>query len=131
MARKKIADKSAWKPVRVKKEWLDMIREAHKKNPDFSPTLDLGDASEPHLIHVACKVAALYISGWIWERLTPDLDQIVDLEKLRTAVQVAAFFGAEVRKNADQSLTLIARGKPDYTLPTDESTRFPKPKFIH
>ena len=48
----KIADKSAWKPVRVKKEWLEMIREAHKKNPDFSPTFDLADASEPHLIHV-------------------------------------------------------------------------------
>ena len=62
-----------------------MMRVAGKKNPAFSPTVDLKTASEPKLLHLACQVASLYISGWFWERLTPDLDKIVEMEKFRTA----------------------------------------------
>ena len=113
MARKKILDKSDWKPVRIKKEWLDMIRWAHKKNPDFSPTLDLADASEPHLLHVACQVASLYISGWFWNRLGPEIDRIVDLARIQTAVSVATHLGAEIRKNPDGKLTITKPGMDD------------------
>ena len=41
------SEKSGWKQVRIRTEWLDKIREAHKKNPAFSPTVDLTTASEP------------------------------------------------------------------------------------
>ena len=43
-----------------------MMRVAGKKNPAFSPTVDLKTASEPKLLHLACQVASLYISGWFW-----------------------------------------------------------------
>ena len=111
MARKKITDKSAWKPVRVKKEWLELIRWAHKKNPEFSPTFDLADASEPHLLHVACQIASLYISGWFWDRLEPDIDRIVDLARVEAAVSVATHLGAAISKNPDGTLTIT---KPDH-----------------
>ena len=127
MGRKKAEHPVKWKPVRIQQEWIDMMRAAGQKNPSFSPTVDLTTASEPKLLHLACQVAALYISGWFWERLTPDLDNIVDLARLQSAAQVAAFFGAEVKKNADQSLTIIARGKPDYTIPKTHSMSFPNP----
>ena len=129
MGRKKAEHPVKWKPVRIQQEWIDMMRMAGQKNPSFSPTVDLTTASEPKILHLACQVAALYISGWIWERLTPDLDQIIDLARLQSATQVAAFFGAEVRKNADQSITIIARGKPDYTIPKSQNMSFPNPMF--
>ena len=125
--RKKTKTATDWKPVRIRKEWLDMLREAGRQNPGFSPTVDLTTESEPKLLHMACQVAALYISGWFWERLTPDLDQIIVLERLRVAIKVAAFFRADVRQNADQSITIIARGKPDFVIPKDEHVGFPKP----
>ena len=129
MGRHKTAKPGDWTTVRVRPEWLDMLRAAGQKNPSFSPTVDLTTASAPKLLHLACQVAALHISGWFWDRLTPDLDQIVDLARLQAAVQVAAFFGAEVQKNADQSLTIIARGKTDYTIPKSQNASFPKPMF--
>ena len=129
MGRKKAEHPVKWKPVRVQQEWLDNMRAAGHINPSFSPTVDLETASEPKLLQLACKVAALYIGGWIWERLTPDLDQIIDLARLQTAVKVAAFFRAEVRKNADQSITIIARGKRELTIPKDQNMGFPKPMF--
>ena len=44
---KKTKTASDWKPVRVRKEWLDLMRVAGKENPRFSPTIDLTTASEP------------------------------------------------------------------------------------
>ena len=104
------------------------MRRAGKKNPSFYTPIDLATASEPKVLQLACHVAAMYISGFIWEKLTPDLDKIINLEKLRTAMQVSAHFGGEVRENEDGTLTIIARRKPDYTLPP-ASAGFPKPVF--
>ena len=126
MGRKKAEHPVKWKPVRIQQEWIDMMRGAGQKNPSFSPTVDLTTASEPKLLHLACQCASLYISGWFWERLTPDIERIVNLEKLRTAIQVAAHFGAEVRESEDGTLTIVARRKPDYTLPR-AVVGFPKP----
>ena len=128
MGRKKLENPVNWKPVRIQKEWLDMLRAAGQKNPSFSPTVDLTTASEPKLLHLACQVAALYISGWFWERLTPDLDHIVELSEFRGAVRVAAHFGATVQRNADHSLTITA---PDHehTLSMSPQPGFPKPIF--
>ena len=53
-----------WKPVRVRKEWLDVVREAGELKPEASPTLDLTKCSEPKLLEYACKVASSYILGW-------------------------------------------------------------------
>ena len=111
-------NKSGWKQVRIRTEWLDLIREAHKKNPAFSPTVDLSTASEPNLIHVACQVASLTISGWLWERLTPHIDQIVDRARLDAAVRVAGHFGGRVVTNNDGSLTVIAPGQDPPDFPT-------------
>ena len=129
MARKKITDKSAWKPVRVKKEWLELIRWAHKKNPDFSPTFELADASDPHLLHVACQVASLYISGWFWDRLTPDIDRIVDLARVEAAVSVATHLGAAIRKNPDGTLTITKGGMEDGIVP--EPLPMQRPTILH
>ena len=134
MGKKKKAgsEKSGWKQVRIRPEWLDLIREAHKKNPAFSPTVDLSTASEPNLIHVACQVASLSISGWLWERLTPHIDQIVDRVRLDAAVRVAGHFGGRVVTNDDGSISVIKPdGKmPDFpTVPTPQ--QLPRPTMFH
>ena len=127
--RKKTKTATDWKPIRCRKAWIDMLREAHKKNPDFSPTFDLGGASEPHLIHVACQVASLYISGWFWERLTPEIDRIVELARVETAVNVATHLGAAVRKNQDGTLTISKTGLADGIVP--ETIPMQRPTMLH
>ena len=126
MDRKKIADKSAWKPVRVKKEWLDMMRAAGKENPRFGPTIDLTTASEPKTLQYACQVASWFIRGFFWDELRPQLDSIVGMEQAMTAKLVAAHFGAGVKREEDGSLWIIEEGKPDSRLPIYESPRFPR-----
>ena len=54
---KKTKTASDWKPVRVRKEWLDVVREAGELQPiRASPTLDLTTCSEPKLLEYACKL---------------------------------------------------------------------------
>ena len=129
MSRRNKAKAGDWKPVRVRKEWLELIRFAHKKNPDFSPTVDLADASEPHLIEVACQIAALYISGWFWDRLEPEIDRMVDLARVQAAVDVARHLGATIRKNPDGTLTISKPDMDDGIVP--EPLPMQRPKFIH
>ena len=37
-----------------------------------------------------------------------------------------ANFGAEIRRNEDQSLSIVKHGKTCYTIPTDQSPLFPR-----
>ena len=124
MGRKKTLEPDDWKQIRVRRGWLELIRMAHKKNPGFSPSADLSKASEPHLIHVACQVASLVIGGWLWERLTPHIDQIVDRARHDAAIRVAAHFGGRVETNRDGSLTVI---KPDGKKPDHATVPPPLP----
>ena len=127
---KKTATASDWKPVRVRKAWLDKIREAHKKNPAFSPTVDLATASEPHVINAACQIASMMISGWFWDRLTPEIDRIVDLARVEAAVSVATHLGATIRKNPNgRTLTIIKPGLADGMVP--EPLSMQRPTFLH
>ena len=81
---------SDWKPVRVRKEWLDVVREAGELQPKASPTLDLTTCSEPKLLEYACRVAASYILGWFDPVHQKEL---VDSHQLKTVQLVARFFG--------------------------------------
>lgn len=131
MGRRKTVKPGDWTTVRVRPEWLDMLRSAHKQDPTFSPNVDLKTASAPHLLHVACQVASLVISGWIWDRLTPDIDRLVDKVRLDAVIRVAAHFGATVQTNADGSLTVNAPGKdmPNATIPPAQP--FERPMTFH
>ena len=124
--RKKTKTASDWKPVRVRQEWLDLMRVAGKENPRFGPTIDLTTASEPKTLQYACQVASWFIRGFFWDELRPQLDTIVAMEQSMTAKLVAAHFGAGVRKEQDGSLWIIEEGKPDSRLPIYEAPRFPR-----
>ena len=129
---KKTKTASDWKPVRVRKEWLDKIRAAHQKNPSFSPTCDLATTSEPNIVNIACQIASTMISGLFWEQLEPHIAQIVDQVRLDAAVRVAGQLGARVVTNDDGSISVIeADGKiPDFpTVPTQKP--LPRPTMFH
>ena len=132
MGRKKTAKKGAWKPVRVRPEWLERLREAHKKNPTFSPTVDLATESEPKLLELACRIAVSHISGWLWEQVDKDVQKIIQAERRDAILTVANHCGARVQTNADGSITVIARRKesPDVTLPT-LGTSLPRPAMLN
>ena len=119
-----------WKPVRVQHAWLDKIREAHKKNPSFSPNCDLATTSDPNVINVACQIASVMISGLFWEKLTPDIDRIVDIARLDAATRVAAHFGGKVVTNADGSLTVIEPGQ-DHISTVPAPVPFQRPAMFH
>ena len=118
-----------WKQIRVRRGWLELIREAHKANPSFSPTCDLATTSEPNIVNVACQIASTMISGLFWEKLTPDIDRIVDRVRADTAVSVALHLGATIRKNPDGTLTITKPGMDDATLPQAEPVQ--RATFIH
>ena len=127
---KKTKTASDWKPVRVRKEWLDLMREAGKENPRFGPTIDLTTASEPKTLQYACQVASWFIRGFFWDDLRPQLDNIVEMERVKMAFLVATHFGASVRRNKDDSISILEPGKPDHTIPTDKSPLFPRAAFF-
>ena len=118
MGRKKALKPDDWKQARVRRGWVELVRQAYKKNPAFSPTCDLATASEPEVIHTACQVASMVISGWLWDQLTPHIDQIVDRARHDAAIRTAAHFGGTVVTNDDGSLTVIAPGKKKPAHPT-------------
>ena len=123
---KKTKTASDWKPVRVRKAWLDLMRVAGKENPRFGATIDLTTASEPKTLEYACRVASCYIRGFFWDELRPQLDTILQMEQAMTAKLVAAHFGAGVKREEDGSLWIIEKGKPDSRLPIYEAPRFPR-----
>ena len=102
MGRKKSENPVKWKPVRIQQEWLDLMRLAGKENPRFGPTIDLTTASEPKTLEFACRVAAWFIRGFFWDEMRPKLDQIVHLERVKIAAQVAAQCGASLEMEEDE-----------------------------
>ena len=126
---KKTKTASDWKPVRVRLAWLDKIREAHKANPSFSPTCDLATTSEPNIVNVACQIASTMISGLFWEKLTPEIDRIVDQVRAETAVSVAMHLGAAIRKNPNGTLTISKPGMDDGMVP--EAVPIKPATFLH
>ena len=129
MGRKKTLEPDDWKQIRVRSGWLDKIREAHKANPSFSPTCDLATTSEPNIVNVACQMAATMISGLFWERLTPEIDRIVDLARAETAVGVAMRLGATIKKNSDGTFTISKPGMKDAKIPAPILVQ--RPTFMH
>ena len=99
---KKTKTATDWKPVRVRKEWLDLMRLAGKENPQFGPTIDLTTASEPKTLEFACRLAAWFIRGFFWDELRPKLDTIVHLERVKIALQVAERCGATIETEIDE-----------------------------
>ena len=98
---------SDWKPVRVRKEWLDVVREAGELQPKASPTLDLTTCSEPKLLEYACRVAASYILGWFDPVHQKEL---VDSHQLKTVQLVARFFGASARAEGPGWISIVQDG---------------------
>ena len=130
MGRKKTQIPNDWEQIRVRRGWLDKIREAHKANPSFSPTCDLATTSEPNIVNVACQIASTMISGLFWEKLTPEIDQIVDQVRAETAANVATHLGATIHTSPDgKTLTIIKPDLDDHIVPNRRPVQ--RAKFIH
>ena len=105
---KKTKTADDWKPVRVRKEWLDVVREAGELQPKASPTLDLATCSEPKLLEYACKVACSYILGWfdpVHQRESKEAHQ------LKTARTVAELFGATAMQESEGWISVVENEK--------------------
>ena len=63
--------------MRIRAEWVDMLRMAYKHNPAFQPDVDLTTMKEPQLIELACRSASGLISGWIWKQVDEWVQEIV------------------------------------------------------
>ena len=125
--RKKTATADDWKPVRVRQAWLDLMRVAGKENPRFSPTIDLTTASEPKTLEFACRIASWFIRGFFWDELRPKLDQIVHLERVKIALQVAERCGATIETEMDEfkpdgfsQIWVVVDGKRRHKVHTDD-----------
>ena len=116
---KKTKTANDWKPVRIRKEWLDVVREAGELQPKASPTLDLTTCSEPKLLEYACKVACSYILGWF----DPvHQKQLIEANQLKTAALVAKVLGASVRQESEGWISIIEDGKVTCSLSPDMNT---------
>ena len=131
MGRKKTVTKGSWKPIRVKVEWLSMLRAACKVNKQHSETLpfDPDTASDPKMLEFACDIASWVASGGFRQHLKPEVAKVA----LSAATQVAAEFNSTIVTNADGSLSVI---KPDQdhkvTVPALAPIPIPLPKsFLH
>ena len=116
MGIKKTAKKGDWKPVRVRKEWLDVVREAGELQPKASPTLDLTTCSEPKLLEYACKVACSYILGWFDPVHQKEL---VEANQLKTVQLVAKVFGASARQESEGWISIVEDGEVTCYLNSD------------
>ena len=124
---KKTKTADDWKPVRVRKAWLDLMRLAGKENPRFGATIDLTTASEPKTLEFACGVAAWFIRGFFWDEMRPKLDQIVHLERVKIALQVAERCGATIETEIDElkpdgfsQIWIVVDGKRRHKVHTDD-----------
>ena len=100
-----------WTPVRVRREWLNVVREAGELQPKASPTLDLTTCSEPKLLEYACKVACSYILGWLDPVREKELKELEDAHKLKTANVVAKVFGASARLESEGWISIVENEK--------------------
>ena len=116
MGRKKTAKKGDWKPVRVRKEWLDVVREAGELQPKASPTLDLTTCSEPKLLEYACKVACSYILGWFDPVQHKEL---LEANQLKTVQLVTKVFGASARQESEGWISIVEDGEVTCYLNSD------------
>ena len=113
---KKTKTASDWKPVRVRKEWLNAVREAGESQPKASPTLDLATCSEPKLLEYACKVAASYILGWFDPIRQRELGEA---HQLKTVSLVAKAFGASARLESEGWIAIVEDGEVTCYLNSD------------
>ena len=122
--RKKTKTADDWKPVRVRKEWLDVVREAGELQPKASPTLDLTTCSEPKLLEYACKLACSTILGWLDPVREKELKELEDAHKLKTANFVARVFGASARSRPEDEgwISIIEDGEVTCYLSPDMNT---------
>ena len=105
-----------WKPVRIRKEWLDVVREAGATNPKASPTLDLATCSEPKLVEYACKVACSYILG-LFDPVQQK--ELIEANQLKTVSLVAKVFGASARQESEGWIAIVEDGEITCYLDSD------------
>ena len=105
---KKTKDASDWKPVRVRKGWMDLVRKAGEGNPKVSPTLNLTTCSEPKLLEYACQVACSYILGWFDPVHQKEL---VEANLLKTVSLVTKVFGASARQESEGWISIVEDGE--------------------
>ena len=102
--------------MRVRKEWLGLVRKAGEENPKASPTLNLTTCSEPKLLEYACQVACSYILGWFDPVHQKEL---VEAHQLKTVSLVAKVFGASARLESEGWIAIIEDGKVTCYLDSD------------
>ena len=108
---KKTKTADDWKPVRVRKAWLDVVREAGELQPKASPTLDLTTCSEPKLLEYACKLACSTILGWLDPVRQKEVKELEDAHKLKTANVVAKVFGASAMQESEGWISIVENEK--------------------
>ena len=132
MSKTALEKRGGWKQTRIRPEWIERLRAAHKSNPDFSPNVNLATMKEPKLIELACQIAASHISGWIWEQVDKDVQRIIQAERRDAILTTALHLGGQVEPHADGTITVIAprKVKPKTTLPA-ESLKVTRPTLFN
>lgn len=103
---KKTKTADDWKPVRIRKAWLDKLRAACKGHRHTLP-FDPDTVSEPKLLEFACDIGAWVASGEFHKQLRPSMDKAV----LDAATRVAAHFGAKIVLLEDGALSVTEPGE--------------------
>ena len=119
-----------WKTIRVRRKALDRLREVIQANP-CPPSLDVDTLNDSAVFDIAGWLAVLQISGKLFEDLQPKLEGLISMAQENGAAQVAAHFGATVRKEADGTYTVVkARGR-EMPLPPLPTPTLPEEMYVH
>ena len=123
-----------WKTIRVRRKNLDCLRATTRANPcpkSFVPYLDVETLNDSALFDIACDLAVNQISGKLFKNVERKLQKWMHMCQHNGAVQVAAHFGATVRKEADGTYTIVKTKGREIPLPPLPAPELPREMFIH
>ena len=122
-----------WKTIRVRRANLDRLRATVRANPcpkSFVPFFDVKSVNDSTLFDISCELSINQINGRLFKDVEQKLYRWMDILQQNGAAQVAANFGASIRKEPDGSFVLIkARGR-EIPLPPLPAPELPREMFI-
>ena len=122
-----------WITIRVRRKWLDLMHAAVRANPcpkSFVPYLDVENLNNADVVAIACELAANQIRGKLFKDLRPKLEGQIRMAQENGAAQVAAHFGATVRKEADGTYTIVKTRGREIPLPRLPAPEIPAEMYI-
>ena len=122
-----------WKTIRVRRKALDTLREVMKANPcpqSFVPYTDVETLNDSAVFDIAGWLAVLQISGQLFQDLQPKLEGQIRMAQENGAAQVAAHFGATVRKEKNGTYTIVKTRGREIPLPRLPATNLPAEMFL-